>query len=158
MQNNVKQFLQDCISGAFYATGVELFGEEFVPCDASICQDEVAFIIVVGMIGKLSGRIILRIGESTAAAITTAMNFDDRIDDVMEQCLFLGEFANILAGRLTTSANNTFAGLELRLTPPAVFCGYQISVKTPSINSCQEMYCGVSGNIYVDLGVEGMGT
>lgn len=155
MKNEVLDFIQECLPGTLYMVGIELFSEGFVPFNNATFELDRTYVVVVGVVGKLSGRIILRVGESTAASLITAMNFGEPLEDATERCLYLAEFTNILVGRLTTSANNAFEGLELRLAPPAVFSGCSVIVTTPNITSIQKTYRTSSGNIYIDLGLEG---
>jgi len=114
------------------------------------------YCIIVGLAGQYRGRVIIEVDATTAEQLTQSMNFGEPLASLLDQCLYLAEFTNMVAGKIVTLLNNSFRGIELRLSPPAIFSGHRMDVSTPNIRSKTLFFKGVHGEVKLDVGLEGV--
>ena len=114
------------------------------------------FFAVVGVVGTHKGRVVLEACEESVVRITQSMNFEEPVADVEEICLYFAELTNMLGGKLVTFLNNSRPSFSLRLTPPAVFTGVDLVLRTPNLKS--EVFCFTMGQVVlgVKVSMEGM--
>ena len=111
---------------------------------------------VVGIVGAHKGRVVLEGASQSVLQVTKSMNFDEPVEDVEERCLFFAELTNMLGGRLTTLLNNAQPHLQLRLTPPAVFSGVNLVLRTPNAKSEEYYFTAGDVALKLKLSMEGM--
>lgn len=111
--------------------------------------------IVVGLVGNYKGRILITVDNVTSQKMGEVINCGELADD-HEMFLCLSEFTNIFVGRGLTKINNEFKDANLRLTPPAIFEGDNLDILTPAIHSKQLFFDSELGQIFIDIGFEGV--
>jgi CheY-specific phosphatase CheX len=134
----------------------ELLNDDY--CETNIKPDnseERNLVIIIGMTGGNRGRIIFRVSADAAERITTEMNME-KLEDMVDVCVYMAEFTNIFAGRMVTYINNKYPKGDIRLVPPAIFSGKEISITTPNLKSCCINFMGNYGFISIDIGFEGV--
>lgn len=157
MRDGIYEFINEYLSEIFASVNSEVFNCVLTESENGIAEaSDRRFVILVGMVGHYRGRIILEMNSSTSDAILQRMNFGDPVITFQEQSLFLGELGNMVGGKFITAINNSFVGLELRLTPPIVFSGEDLSVVTPEIESTVKHYSADCGVVRIDIGIEGV--
>lgn len=110
--------------------------------------------VVMGITGKRQGRIILDMSAATAAAFTEMMLGKPPANEE-EIHYSVAEFANIVNGHGISYINNQFASMDLRLTPPGIIFGSEISIVNPKLQSTV-IYADTSvGRIALSVGFAG---
>lgn len=121
----------------------------------NVSRQKMKTIVVISIVGVHKGRIILAVDNATSSKIGTIINCDVLLDNY-EMFLCFSEFANIFAGKGISNINNMYKGLDLRLTPPAIFEGENLEIMTPAINTKKFLYDTELGQILIDIGFEGV--
>ncbi|WP_353093838.1 response regulator [Tissierella praeacuta] len=85
--------------------------------------------IVVGIIGKYSGRMILDMSVETAS-ILSSKALRREIRNSNEIIATVGEFTNIVAGNACSVLNKQNKILGLRVSPPSVFSGDSLTISS----------------------------
>jgi chemotaxis protein CheX len=157
LRDGIYEFIEGYLSEMFASVNNEVFNSVLTEAKHGISEtSDRRFVIIVGMTGQYNGRIILEMNSSTSDTLLQRMNFGDPVTTFQEQSLYLGELGNMVGGKFITAINNSFKGLELRLTPPVVFSGEGLSVVTPEIVSIVKNYSTDFGFVRVDIGIEGV--
>lgn len=90
--------------------------------------------IIMGLTGKRYGRIILDCSLELAAQLTQRMlNKATVVED--EILNVIAESTNIICGHSISQINNSYKDLELRLTPPSILFGENLSIFNPKFKS-----------------------
>jgi Predicted inhibitor of MCP methylation, homolog of CheC len=110
---------------------------------------------VVGVVGVHKGRIHIAMAEDLAKELYEKAN-GEPVGDEMDLCFYLAEFTNMLAGSGITVLNNTYKGINLRLTPPAIFADENLDIATPQVQSGSRSYTTKYGSIFIEIGFEGV--
>ncbi|MDD3570597.1 MAG: response regulator, partial [Lachnospiraceae bacterium] len=90
--------------------------------------------VAVGMIGRHSGRFLIDMSEDMAIAITKIVTFGES-SSVEDAVMFLSETANIISGNACSLLNGLNQSLGLRVSPPLVFHGKDLSVSITGMES-----------------------
>lgn len=114
------------------------------------------FFVVVGIAGAYKGRVVLDADQDAVTLMTQRMNFDEPVLDLSEQCLYMAELTNMLGGKLITFLNNSHPGMELRLTPPAVFTGLDLLVTSPKMKARRLCFAMGDTKFNLEISVEGV--
>lgn len=85
--------------------------------------------IVVGIIGKYSGRMILDMSHETATALSNKALKRD-VNNPNELIAVIGEFTNIVSGNACSVLNRQDKILGLRVSPPSVFSGDSLTISS----------------------------
>lgn len=97
---------------AYVATGADATGAEEL--------EEVA--VIIGITGRLEGRMILELGKNTALRLCEALNWGEPFPAFNDMArATLAELANLVSGRAVTYLNDK--GTAVSITPPVIFCG-----------------------------------
>ncbi len=97
---------------AYVATGTEESGGDDL--------EEVA--VIIGITGRVEGRMILEMGMKTALRLCEALNWGEPFAAFNEMArATLSELANLVSGRAVTYLNDK--GTLVSITPPVIFCG-----------------------------------
>ncbi len=110
---------------------------------------------IVGVVGLNKGRVHVEMHRDLAQKIYESMNGEPAGDE-MDLCFYLAEFTNMITGNGITSLNNTYKGINLRLTPPAIFAGDNLEITTPGVMSDAKIYHTKYGAIRIKIGFEGV--
>lgn len=146
----------------FFATALKdnLLEMAQLNCDISEPQPQTqTFIsggmaVILGITGKRPGRIIIDTSKTTAIKLSQIINGEEELneEEVMDT---MAELGNIISGHTITHANNANRGLNLMLTPPSIFCGEDICITSPKIQSEIINTATPVGKIVVSIGFEG---
>lgn len=110
------------------------------------------FTVMVGLIGGWEGWFFLDMSHETAIKLASLMVGEDYHDVENEEVLLAGaEIANIISGNAITDLNNIHSGLNLRLTPPSVFAGKDISMFNVRLNACSILLQTDAGNVKLNV-------
>jgi len=90
--------------------------------------------IIIGIIGKFSGRMLLDLSRETAHNIAAAI-FRREPKSNEETMAALGEFANIIAGNACSILNRNNKAFGLRLAPPSILSGDSVYISAPTFNT-----------------------
>jgi CheY-specific phosphatase CheX len=113
------------------------------------------FSSIVGVVGMNKGRIHLEMSENLARKIYECVN-GETVDEEMDLCFYLAEFTNMVTGNGVTALNNIYKGINLRLTPPAVFAGDNLEITTPQVMTVTKFFYTQYGAIRMEIGFEGV--
>jgi DNA-binding NarL/FixJ family response regulator len=112
-------------------------------------------VIILGIMGNKSGRVILDTSEAVACKLCGMMSGEEHgpKDDFV---LFsMAEFLNILSGNAISMINNRHKGQNLRLGPPSVFVGKHLDINSPKVKADIIKVDTAAGDIYLSVGFEG---
>ncbi|HRU45129.1 MAG TPA: chemotaxis protein CheX, partial [Spirochaetota bacterium] len=83
-------------------------------------------VIIVGLAGQVSGRLIIDTDKDTALKIASAMNQEELKEFDEMTYATLTELANMITGKAVTKLHEL--GFQFDLTPPALFTGDNIQI------------------------------
>lgn len=107
--------------------------------------------VAVGMIGRHSGRSIVDMSEDTATEITKLVTFGES-SSVEDAVMFLSESANIVSGNACSLLNGLNQSLGLRVSPPMVFHGKDLTVSIVGMESRSYTIKTTFGEIFMNVG------
>ncbi len=90
--------------------------------------------VAIGIIGRHDGRLIMDMSEQTALLMTKKI-LQDESREIGDAINFLSEFTNIIAGNACSLLNGFNRSLGLRVSPPTVFRGSDITISIGDIVS-----------------------
>ena len=123
-------------------------GQAEVEGDSFISQ---GFTVMVGLTGGWEGWFFLDMSQETAIKLASLMVGED-YHSVEEEVLLAGaEIANIISGNAITDLNNIHSGLNIRLTPPSVFAGTEMSMFNVRLSACSVFLQTDAGNIKLNV-------
>jgi DNA-binding NarL/FixJ family response regulator len=89
--------------------------------------------VIIGMIGKFSGRMLIDLSRETAQNFVSAMlKREARSEEVTAA---LGEFSNIVAGNACSMLNKKNKALGLRVSPPSILHGDRVTISHPDFHT-----------------------
>ncbi|HOS56301.1 MAG TPA: chemotaxis protein CheX [Spirochaetota bacterium] len=88
-------------------------------------------VIIVGLAGQVSGRLIIDTDKDTALKIASAMNQEELKEFDEMTYATLTELANMITGKAVTKLHEL--GFQFDLTPPALFTGDNIQISDNKI-------------------------
>ncbi|WP_331654175.1 response regulator [Anaerotignum sp. MB30-C6] len=108
--------------------------------------------VVMGIIGKYSGRMILDMSIESAGRIASGIL---KQDDLSEEYVInmMGEMANIIAGNACSMLNKKNEVLGLRVAPPTVVYGESITISKLKLDTVTSVEADtVFGDLYMNVG------
>lgn len=109
--------------------------------------------IIVGIIGKFSGRMLLDLSRKAAAEVAAAiLRREPKNDD--ETTAALGEFANIVSGNACSLLNRKYKTLGLRVAPPSVLHGDSVLIAASSFNTTTAISNTSYGLLLLNVGFQ----
>ncbi len=109
--------------------------------------------IIVGLTGTTQGRVIVDMATDVAERFASKMLGGDAAseDDQMNS---VAEFANIIAGHGVSRINNINSqnDMDVRLTPPSILLGENLSIINPKLSSCTITAETSVGLIHMNVG------
>lgn len=107
--------------------------------------------IIIGIIGKFSGRMLLDLSKETAEKLASALlRRQPKNND--ELLAALGEFSNIIAGNACSILNRKNKALGLRVAPPSILRGDSLHVSAPKFNTTSALSKTQFGEILINIG------
>lgn len=107
----------------------------------------------IGMIGRHSGRFIIDMAEETALDMVKKI-FGDESKSIDDAVAFFSEFINIIAGNACSLINGLNSSLGLRVSPPTVFRGKDITISIGDITSKSFVIKTDLGDIFMNAGFQ----
>lgn len=109
--------------------------------------------VAIGIIGRHDGRLIMDMSEDTALDMTKKILQDDnqKIDDAIN---FLSEFTNVIAGNACSLLNGLNRSFGLRVSPPTVFRGKDITISIGDIMSESFVVKTDLGEVFMNVGFQ----
>ena len=83
-------------------------------------------LVIVGLAGEVSGRLIIDMSKETALHIASKMNGETMTEMDEMVTATLNELANMITGKAVTKLHNL--GFQFDLTPPALLCGDKLRI------------------------------
>jgi DNA-binding NarL/FixJ family response regulator len=142
-----KEALTDSFNKLFKS--VPVFQAEIKNNDAQVSR---GISVVIGMIGKYSGRLILDMSNETARKMAgTMMNSDSMQDEYLVN--IMGEVSNIVAGNACSLMNKTDKLFGLRVAPPTIVYGESIIISKTDFDTAFSVTAGTPyGDIFMNVG------
>lgn len=111
--------------------------------------------VMVGFCGGWRGWFFLDMSQGTALKLTEIL-IGEQYDTVAEEEVLLSgaEVGNIISGNAITSINNNQPGLNIRLTPPSVFAGEEMSLYNVRLSSHSVLMQTEAGSIKINVVAE----
>ena len=110
------------------------------------------FTVMVGLTGGWEGWFFLDMSQETAIKMASLMVGEDYSSVEEEEVLLAGaEIANIICGNAITDINNINSGLNIRLTPPSIFAGNNMSMFNVKLNACSVLLQSDIGNVKLNV-------
>jgi len=107
--------------------------------------------IIIGIIGKFSGRMLIDISKETAHnLVTTILRREPKSNDEMMSAL--GEFTNIISGNACSILNRKNKALGLRVAPPSILHGDSVHISAPDFNTTTIIAETNFGELLMDIG------
>lgn len=108
--------------------------------------------VVMGVIGKYSGRMILDMSIDSARSLASSLLGQDGLTE--EYVInMMGELANIIAGNACSMLNKKNEILGLRVAPPTVVYGESITISRLKLDTVTSLEAEtVFGDIYMSVG------
>ncbi|MCY6484113.1 response regulator [Clostridium aestuarii] len=107
--------------------------------------------VVVGIIGKYSGRMIFDLSYETAKKMATVA-LKREVKDIKECLAMSGEFANIVAGNACSILNRKNKVLGLRVAPPTIFHGKSLNISKTTLDTISVAAKTQFGEMYLNVG------
>lgn len=107
--------------------------------------------IIIGIIGKFSGRMLIDLSKETANNIATSI-FKRAPAGNDEMMAALGEFGNIIAGNACSILNRKNKALGLRLAPPSILSGDSVLISAPTFNTITAVAETNFGELLLNVG------
>lgn len=107
--------------------------------------------IIIGIIGKFSGRMLIDLSKETANNIAAAI-FKRETKSNDELMAALGEFSNIIAGNACSILNRKNKALGLRLAPPSILSGDSVLISAPTFKTTSAIAETSFGELLLNVG------
>lgn len=144
-------FKESLLDGMNRMTKVLLEFKDEYCCDKEYQSRGIS--IIIGMIGKFSGRMLIDLSEETAKLIAEKMlrKEDVKRDEIIGA---LSEFANIISGNACSILNRRNKSLGLRVAPPSVLYGDHLLVSAPDFKTMAALSSSEYGEILINVGFQ----
>lgn len=126
------------------------YSEEFC-CNQS--EKSRGISVVIGIIGKFSGRMLIDVSNETALNISKIVLGKE--PENIDVCIrILGELANIIAGNACSYLNRKNKLYGLRVAPPAIFHGSSLNISKASMQTTTVICETQLGEIFLNVGFQ----
>ena len=130
------------VKGSFSYESNSVFDKELTSED---------IVIVVGIVGKFSGKMVLMLPRQVSVALSDAFlkrapKDDEELSDI------LTEFANIISGSACSTLNRKNGAYNLRLAPPSIMIGPYICISPPNFTMHTAIANTDFGKILLNIG------
>nr|WP_273701713.1 chemotaxis protein CheX [Tepidanaerobacter acetatoxydans] len=107
--------------------------------------------VVIGIIGKYSGRMILDMSIETATDLSNKM-LKRECKQANEIIATIGEFANIISGNACSMLNRENKVFGLRVSPPSVFYGKSLNISSANFKTSSIIIDTEFGEMLLNIG------
>jgi DNA-binding NarL/FixJ family response regulator len=109
--------------------------------------------IIIGIIGKFSGRMLVDLSKESALKMATAiLRKEPKNND--ELIAVLGELANIISGNACSVINRKNKAFGLRVAPPTILHGDSILISAPNFGTTTAIADTVYGELLLNVGFQ----
>ncbi len=144
----------DCFYEAVQKMVATIPGFE-MPTDGKSTITGKKYTAIVGVVGFNKGRVHVEMNDALVSVIYESVNGETVLDE-RDLCFYLAEFTNMVAGNGITVLNKLYKGINLRLTPPAIFTGDNLEISTPpKVMTADGFFDTPFGSIRIQIGFEG---
>ncbi|AGY78218.1 response regulator [Clostridium autoethanogenum] len=110
--------------------------------------------VVMGIIGKYSGRMLLDMSYDTAEKLSE-FALRRKPKNAEEMLNIMGEICNMVAGNASSVLNRKNKLLGLRVAPPSIFYGNSINISKAELDTTTSSVANTEfGEIYVNVGFQ----
>ncbi|WP_234122285.1 response regulator [Clostridium hydrogenum] len=110
--------------------------------------------VVMGIIGKYSGRLLIDISHDTALKLSNHL-LKREPKDSQEMLNVIGEISNIIAGNACSVINKKNKLFGFRVAPPTIFHGESLTISKPELESVKGAMAKTNfGEIYMSIGFQ----
>lgn len=106
---------------------------------------------IIGIIGECTGRMLLDLSRETANSLACAV-FRREPKNNDEMMAVIGEFTNIVAGNACSILNRMKGSLGLRVAPPSILTGENITISSPDFGTTTAEAVSKFGNMLLNVG------
>lgn len=124
------------------------YGEAY-PCKEE--QESSGMTVIIGIIGKFSGRLLLDLSMKTANNLSAALLRREPKDN-NEIIAALGEFANIVTGNACSILNRKNKAFGFRIAPPSILHGDVVHISVPDFDTMSIRADSAYGEILLNVG------
>ncbi|MCT4593635.1 MAG: response regulator [Anaeromicrobium sp.] len=114
-------------------------------------EDSRGISVVIGIIGKCSGRMIFDLSKETAKKLAESA-LRREVKDMKECFAVASEFANIIAGNACSILNRKNKILGLRVAPPTIFHGESLKISKSMLKTTSVVGKTSFGDMYLNVG------
>ncbi|MCQ4088108.1 response regulator [Saccharibacillus sp. JS10] len=107
--------------------------------------------VIVGIIGKFSGRLMIDLSKETAHALVTAM-MKKEPTSTNEITAVLAEYTNIVAGNACSILNKKNKAFGLRLAPPSIMHGEKMLISQATFKTVSAVGDTEYGEVLLNVG------
>ena len=150
IQENAFVVFKECLmDGLNRMTKTLLTYKEEYLCDKE--YESQGMTVIIGIIGKFSGRMLIDFSRKTATDLATALlrRQPKNNDEIIAA---LGEFSNIVSGNACSLLNRNNKALGLRVAPPSVLYGDSLHISAPKFNTTTAVADSVFGELLLNVG------
>jgi DNA-binding NarL/FixJ family response regulator len=142
-------FKEGLIDGMNRMTKTLLTYKTEYPCDKE--QQSKGMTIIIGIIGKFSGRMMIDLSMETARNLATALlRREPKNND--EIIAALEEFTNVVSGNACSTLNRRNKALGLRVAPPSTLHGDIVHISAPNFDTTNALAESNYGEILLNVG------
>lgn len=126
------------------------YGNEF---SANCEQQSQGITVIIGIIGKFSGRMLLDFSKETAGKIAAVIFGKEDVshDEAFEA---MSEFANIVAGNACSILNRKNKAFGLRMAPPSTLSGDSVLISAAQFNTTTVTAQTSFGQLVLNVGFQ----
>ncbi len=109
--------------------------------------------VIIGIIGKFSGRMLIDLSKETAGNIAAAI-FRREAKSNEEIMAAMSEFTNIIAGNACSLLNRKDKAFGLRVAPPSILHGEQVLISAPNFSTTTAIADSPFGKLLLNAGFQ----
>jgi DNA-binding NarL/FixJ family response regulator len=142
-------FKEGLMDGLNRMTKTALTYKDEYSCDKEYASEGMT--IIIGIIGKFSGRMLIDLSKETASNLTTALlrREPKNTDEILAA---LGEFTNIVSGNACSILNKKSKALGLRVAPPSILHGDSVYISAPNFSTTTAVAETNFGELLLNVG------
>lgn len=107
--------------------------------------------IIIGIIGKFSGRMLIDLSNEAANGIAKAL-LRREAKNTDEMLAAMSEFSNIISGNACSILNRKNKALGLRVAPPSILHGDKVYISAPSFKTTTAIAQTDFGDLLINVG------
>jgi DNA-binding NarL/FixJ family response regulator len=113
-------------------------------------------VVILGVTGNMSGRVILNTSRQVADKLYSIISGSGHAPGGDPALFSLAEFLSVLSVNAISLINKTHKGSNLRLSPPSVFVGKHLEIRSPKVRAEIIKADTGAGEMYLSVGFEGV--